>query len=381
MEAEALHVLILSVTTGGGHNSAAAAAARELEAAGHRVTVADLYGVCGVPVSLPDLIYRFCAVRLPRRYSRVFTRMCGDPAFRREREKLFLPSWLYPRLLDYLLRLEPDCVLAMHVFAARALSVLRQRGKLDVPVLGVLTDYCLHPYWEDCSPLEGLAAPHDSLIPEIRSRGMTGVPVHPIGIPTREPERRAISREEARRRLGLPEGPLILLMGGSMGYGCMFSTALALRRKGLPAVCVCGRNRLLHLLLRPFQSPALRVLGYTRELPEYMAAADLAVTKPGGLTMAELAEAGLPALLTRPIPGHEERNLRHWTESGACAAQTERGARAGRKTADAAEALLADPETLSRMRERMLAMGTPEAAKNLRKLTVSLDKAAKHDIV
>ena len=48
-----------------------------------------------------------------------------------------------------------------------------------------------------------------------------------------------------------------------------------------------------------------------------MEAADLLITKPGGLTSSEaLAMKRLPMLITHPIPGQEERNARYLLKQG-----------------------------------------------------------------
>lgn len=370
-----MRVLILSVTAGEGHNSCAAALREALERRGHRAEVADLYRSCGVPRRLTDRIYLTCARRFRAEYSRIYSRLERDAALRRQWEKRFLPDWLYPKLLAFLQEREPDCVVAMHVFAARALTALRQRGSFSVPVLGVNTDYCLHPYWEDCPGLTGLVIPKEALTEEVLDRGIPRELLLPLGIPIRSPERYLLPREEARNKLGLPGGRIILLMGGSMGYGRMFSTALALRRQEASTVCICGRNRALRLLLEPFRNSRLKVLGFTRDLPEYMLSADLAITKPGGLSLSEMAAAGLPPLLTKPIPGHEERNLRLWTGLGAAASAQDcsSGGIAAR-----AVRLLEDKERLESMRAALAALSAPEAAENLCSFLETLDKAPEH---
>ena len=365
-----MHILILSVTAGEGHNSCAAALREALERRGHEVTVADLYRCCGVPRRLTDRIYRICAKEFRREYSRTYTRLERDAGFRRRWEKRFLPGWLYPRLAGWMRGKHFDCAVCMHVFAALTLTRLRRKGRLDLPILGVNTDYCLHPYWEDCPGLDRLVIPTAELTEEIAARGVPRETLLPLGIPIRNAELYRVSREEARRRLGLPEGKLVLLMGGSMGYGHIFSTALALRKQALNTVCVCGRNRLLRQKLLPFRNERLQVLGFTRELPLYMRAADLAVTKPGGLSLTELAAAGVPAILTRPIPGHEERNLRLWTRLGAAA----EGCGSGEATAALALEILGDGERLSRMRSALEALRSPEAAENLCAFVETLDK-------
>jgi len=61
----------------------------------------------------------------------------------------------------------------------------------------------------------------------------------------------------------------------------------------------------------------LTVVGYTTAMDKYMAAADLLVGKPGGLTTSEAVARGLPMVIVNPIPGQEERNADHLLEEGA----------------------------------------------------------------
>ena len=58
------------------------------------------------------------------------------------------------------------------------------------------------------------------------------------------------------------------------------------------------------------------LLGFTTEMDELMAAADLYVGKPGGLTTSEALSKGLPMVVINPIPGQEERNSDHLLEAG-----------------------------------------------------------------
>jgi processive 1,2-diacylglycerol beta-glucosyltransferase len=51
-------------------------------------------------------------------------------------------------------------------------------------------------------------------------------------------------------------------------------------------------------------------------MDEYMAAADLLIGKPGGLTTSEALVRGLPMVIVNPIPGQEERNADYLLEEG-----------------------------------------------------------------
>src|SRR5207237_7570431 len=61
----------------------------------------------------------------------------------------------------------------------------------------------------------------------------------------------------------------------------------------------------------------VKVLGFTKEIDELMQAADLVVSKPGGLTTSEVLARGAVMVIVNPIPGQESRNSDYLLESGA----------------------------------------------------------------
>lgn len=52
-------------------------------------------------------------------------------------------------------------------------------------------------------------------------------------------------------------------------------------------------------------------------MDEHLAAADLLLGKPGGLTSSEALARGLALVIVHSIPGQEERNADHLLEAGA----------------------------------------------------------------
>ena len=54
----------------------------------------------------------------------------------------------------------------------------------------------------------------------------------------------------------------------------------------------------------------MRALRFVENVYDYMHAADVFVTKPGGLSTAEALVARVPMVLCKPLPGQEERNAR-----------------------------------------------------------------------
>src|ERR1700720_2291679 len=110
----------------------------------------------------------------------------------------------------------------------------------------------------------------------------------------------------------------------------------------------------------PGGAPRLCSVGFTTEMDQYMAAADLLVGKAGGLTTSEALARALPMVLIEPIPGQEERNADHLLEAGA-AIRCNNLPVAAWKVAT----LLDDPARLKQMQEAARRMARPCAAADI----------------
>src|SRR6202011_3358955 len=111
---------------------------------------------------------------------------------------------------------------------------------------------------------------------------------------------------------------------------------------------------------RPDGSARLCPVGFTTEMHQYMAAADLLVGKAGGLTTSEALARALPMALVEPIPGQEERNADHLLEAGAAIRCNNLPAAAWKIAA-----LLNDSARLTEMREAARNLGRPSAAASI----------------
>ena len=192
---------------------------------------------------------------------------------------------------------------------------------------------------------------------------VTGRPV-----PAREP----VTRAEARGRFGLPpDGPVVLVAGGSQGAQALNDFALRAWGAAGPAVLhLCGR-RYHDTLAGRAPRPEYRLLPYVDDFGAAATAADVTVSRAGG-TVWELAAAGAPAILV-PSPNvtadHQTLNARHFERGGG--AMTVAEPELDRVPA-LVEALLAAPERLEAMRQAMLVLARPEAADEIAEELVAL---------
>lgn len=272
-------------------------------------------------------------------------------------EKLSLKPFLK------LLQSEPwDVIVNTHFLPAEIIASLRAKGNFNVPHLTVTTDFETHRLWvnEPCDHYftateEGAAYLAYWGVPRGKI-SVTGIPIHPV-----------FSEEKdgaaCRQRLGLGnDRPVIVQMGGGFGMGPVekiFAGLLSVERP-LEVVVVAGRNEPLKARLEQLPVPdrhRVKVLGFTREIDELMAAADIVLSKPGGLTTSEVLARGAAMMIANPVPGQETRNSDFILENGAGVKVNNLPTLAHKLTR-----LLDEPSRLQQMKAAARRLGRPQAA-------------------
>jgi hypothetical protein len=197
---------------------------------------------------------------------------------------------------------------------------------------------------------------------------MLGMPIDPKF--ARQPQD---TREERRARLGLdPDKPVVLVVGGGEGAGGLAEAAVALGSARLPAqlVVVTGRNQQLRATLERqtarFKTP-MRVEGFVHNMPDFMWAADVIVTKAGPGSISEAMACELPIVLTGAVPGQEEGNIDYVLDNGL----GELATTPGELVATLRALLTPNNPSLEVMRERVRALNHPTASYDIGKLILS----------
>lgn len=255
-----------------------------------------------------------------------------------------------------------DVVVSTHFMTTAVLGRMRQRGDLRAPLVTIVTDEHPHSVWLhpgcDLTCVASAAARTAAIAGGLEPARVevTGIPIDP----------RFCMSSPAPFGTGGARPPMILVAGGGHGLGEIEEVVASLLRSLTNAVVVvvCGKNAALERAMRAIAgarpvdaSVELRVLGYTNVMHELMAAADVMVGKPGGLSSTEARAVGLPMVLLRPIPGQEERNADMLVRIGA-AVRSDRARDAGPTVAG----ILADPARHWAMRASASASGRPRAA-------------------
>jgi processive 1,2-diacylglycerol beta-glucosyltransferase len=368
-------VLVCAADVGCGHGRAAAA-----------VALAMRRGWPGIQVKLIDALattpgwfnriykdsYLFAAKYLPRVNGWLYDRtdVAGTPTERGigpmiERRAL-------TRFCDSPPVRDADLIVCTHFLCARVLSQARGRGMISGKIAVIVTDQHPHAIWR-VPNAELFMVASDAAAQEMARQGIDGSRTLVTGIPIDRRFDHPIAKSNARRRHKLPASArVILLCGGGLGLGGIDRALEGILQSGedVHTIVVCGRNLRLFEQLKKrthgIKQPC-RILGHTTRMHELMAAADLLVGKPGGLTTSEACAVGLPMLLLRPLPGQEEHNAMILTRVGAARLEIDPFA-----AGQAAAALVVQRETIDQMSERARGFGRVGSARFAAEAAIAL---------
>ena len=364
---ESRRILLLSVSAGAGHGRAAEALRAEAQARFPGIIAKHIDVMTLVPGSFRALYAQYY-IKLVEHHPAVWAylyhatdKMPRDALFakfQRSIERLNTG-----KLRKTIEEFAPEQIICTHFLPAELLAHDIKRRRSVPPVWVQVTDFDLHRMWVQAG-VRGYFAASDEIAFRMTRRGIPRANVRVTGIPIMPAFSQQLDRAECARELGIDADKTTLLhMSG--GAGIAGGEEMIERLLALPydfqVVALAGRNeRLLANYRRLADANVNRFfpLGFTTTIERLMACADLAVTKPGGLTVSECLAVGLPMVLISPIPGQEERNADYLMEQGVAV-----------KAHDVValeykiEHLLSHGEKLARMRQNMRGLGRPDAAR------------------
>jgi processive 1,2-diacylglycerol beta-glucosyltransferase len=265
-----------------------------------------------------------------------------------------------------------DVVVNTHFLPAELIASMREKKELSVPQMTVTTDFETHRLWvnEPCD-LYTTATEEGKLY--LEHWGIDGKKIHVTGIPIHPVFAAGKTRAAAVKKMGLVgDRPIVLQSAGGFGVGPieeLFNGVLGVETP-LEVVVVAGKNAAAKEKLEKVKVPArhrVKILGFTDQMDELMAAADIVVSKPGGLTTSEVLARGAAMAIVNPIPGQESRNSDYLLENGA-AIKINNIATMSHKLSE----LLADAGKLKRLKENAKKLGHPRAAYEVAKLAMEL---------
>lgn len=324
-----MKVLIMSVTAGEGHNSTAKAMRQEFENRGIECEILDTFDYVS-PELAKFISEGYLLITEKAKYAYQIGYNLAEK--RKNVLKDYSPMGILNMIFtdeieDYFAGEDFGAVVFTHPFAGMILDVMKKKHKLSIHTVGILTDFTFHPYWENCTHNDYVVMPSRMLKFQGMRKGFKEEQLIPLGIPINPKFSVRMAKDEARRTLGLDldeAKKLILVMGGSMGYGNIAETVKKVDSVEMGTdfhmYVVCGSNADAREEVNSLAGEvkhSMTVVGFVDYISTLMDAADCIVTKPGGLTTSESMAKNLPMVIVNPIPGQEQRNTEFLVNNGA----------------------------------------------------------------
>lgn len=277
---------------------------------------------------------------------------------------LLIRTVLLHRMKERIERIAPDVIVATQMYPAALFSRLKQKQQFsDIPSLGILTDYGLQKVWVKPTT-DGYCVPSQSVADQLLAWGVPVGSIHETGIPLDRQFNNPPSQSEARSALKLdPRKPTVLVTGGQYGIGLLPTVDYLCKAANEWQILVTvGNASSDQSALQRLQQacPAQLILfDWVDNMAQLIAAADVVVGKPGGLSVSEALACGRPFFATCSLGGQEAHNVGFLKQQGV-----------GDKLAPAQLAarlkqLFAEPEILAAMQERAYHTGHRNAAEQV----------------
>jgi processive 1,2-diacylglycerol beta-glucosyltransferase len=367
-------VLLLSASSGAGHTRAAQA----IEKAFQEVNDKSALGLEVRHVDTLQFTNRVFRHLYSKAYIDVVNKMPEitgwfydklDKPWKNERRRLALDKLNTRSFIKLLRKYQPDMIICTHFLPAEIVSWLKAKERIASRQAIIVTDFDVHAMWL-CHHYEHYFVAIDEARAYLEALSIPGNKITVSGIPIDPVFAHAKDKREMRRKHELaPDRTTILLSAGGFGVGSLerLITSLIPLKHSAQIVAICGRNedlkeRVSKLAgeMNPRTTLMVKAIGYTNEMDEFMAASDLVLGKPGGLTTSEALAKGLVLVIANPIPGQEERNSDHLIEAGVAIRCNNMPTLAYK-----IDRLLADASRFAAMKMNALAMARPDAARDI----------------
>ena len=209
--------------------------------------------------------------------------------------------------IDALLQdLQPDLIICALPLSCQYMAAYRASKNCNIPLFTFVTDLDVHPDWITAgTDLYFVGA--KSSARQLRKAGVNRNQIIISGIPVRQ----AFYQQSAapKKPDDLTE---VLVMGGGLGLipaaDALFDQLAQTPRTHVTVIT--GHNSKLYDALQK-QYPQFKILGFEKHPENYLRAADLLLTKAGGITVAEAIHTNTPMFIFPPFLQHEQQNAQY----------------------------------------------------------------------
>lgn len=308
-----MKILIVTATIGQGHNTVAYNLRQQFKKMGHQVKVLDMYSSVNRALKKAisgGYILSINAVARTRRVGE-FYYATSERVYKSPTKYSITTKVVARAVKKEVDNFAPDGIICTQVNCMQIIDYLKGKGEIDCFTSGIITDFTVQSMWRETKNTDNIFTASYIMNGELAAKSVDVRKVKAFGIPINTKFEKRMSKSVAKERLGLDQSPVVLLCGGSMGYGKILKTIKEMDKEPFEfqIVAICGCNKSLRTkLLKLKTKHSLYVHGFTPNVSLLMDACDIVVTKPGGLSLSEALAKSLPIVLMSGIPGMEDKN-------------------------------------------------------------------------
>lgn len=317
------NILVVTASMGSGHNKAANAVAEAIKRKYlvNKINVIDFMSTeTAYFNSLVKDIYLKMLDHTPSVYE-FFYKFTSDSTKGSTIQSVFAHA-MKKDMRELIKKYEADMVICTHPFPCAAASYLKQTGEINIPLITVMTDFCVHQFWL-YKNIDIYFTANDLLKKEMVNQGLLEERIFVTGIPVGYNFRVDYNRDDLLAKFKLEKDkPVALIMGGGLGLGGVKNALCQLERlkKDIQILVITGANVALWSEMNEYAQHSkhkIFVWGYSHNIQEFMSVATFLISKPGALTISEALTRELPMILHDPIPGPEVDNAKFVSDNGA----------------------------------------------------------------
>ena len=317
------NILVVTASMGSGHNKAANAVAEAIKRKYpvNKINVIDFMSTeTAYFNSLVKDIYLKMLDHTPSVYE-FFYKFTSDSTKGSTIQSVFAHA-MKKDMRELIKKYEADMVICTHPFPCAAASYLKQTGEINIPLITVMTDFCVHQFLL-YKNIDIYFTANDLLKKEMVNQGLLEERIFVTGIPVGYNFRVDYNRDDLLAKFKLEKDkPVALIMGGGLGLGGVKNALCQLERlkKDIQILVITGANVALWSEMNEYAQHSkhkIFVWGYSHNIQEFMSVATFLISKPGALTISEALTRELPMILHDPIPGPEVDNAKFVSDNGA----------------------------------------------------------------
>lgn len=284
-----MKVLIFYATYGGGHLSAANAIKEEIEKQykDTEIEMIDCMEYLNKAINYITVkSYEGMAKKMPKTWGRVYkaSRKGAIAGISNSFNKMYAG-----KLLKLINKTNPDLIISTHPFSNQMCAILKKRGKLDLKVYSILTDFKYHEQWLVKNEyIDKFFCSNEKMRQDLITYGIDKNKVIATGLPISEKFSEEFDKEEILKEFNLKNDKktIIFFAGGKMGLArkniYMFMDMLTNKIKDIQVIAISGKNQKIYNRFKEIakNNENIKVLEFTKKVPELMSISDLCITKP-----------------------------------------------------------------------------------------------------